>query len=112
MSSPKTTLEELRTNDLRLAIVMRRLGYGRFENVPIKRGRLVLDPWPTTIRTVKFGNATPNQPQSIAAGTELKKQIVELFAQISCIDSGLIRTLEFRGGLPFSVEIVVEPLCE
>jgi hypothetical protein len=38
------------------------LGYGRFESLRIERGEFVLDPWPTSVRSVKFGATTPNRP--------------------------------------------------
>lgn len=62
-------------------------------------------PWPTTIRSVKFGNATGNQPGIGFSGWEVKKQVAELFAFVRGINDGTIRVLEVRCGLPFSMEI-------
>ena len=88
---------------------MQQLGYGSFESLRIHKGELVLDPWPTTVRSVKFGNATTNQPDAESGKFELKKQVAELFAHVRAIKNGEIRVLEIRGGLPFSMEIIGKP---
>jgi len=71
----------------------------------IHQGELGLDPWPTTIRSIKFGNATPNRPPSESVDFELKNQVAEFFAYVRAIDTGVIRVLEVRGGVPFAMEV-------
>ena len=89
---------------------MQQLGFGRFESLRIHRGELVLDPWPTTVRSVKFGGGTtPNRPVDGSDEFELKTQIAELFAHVRGVEAGVIRVLEVRGGLPFCMEIADEP---
>ena len=102
--SPKSTCE-LRPNERRFLRAMQELGHGRFESLQIRQGELVLDPWPRTIRSVKFGNATPNRPLSGSADFELKDQATEFFAHVRTIAVGVIRVLEVRGGLPFAMEV-------
>jgi hypothetical protein len=85
---------------------MQELGYGRFESLQVRHGELILDPWPTTIRSVKFGNATPNRPPSESADYELKDQTAEFFGYVRTIDVGVIRVLEVRGGLPFCMDVM------
>jgi hypothetical protein len=99
------SLRDLRPAERRLVTVMRQLGYGRIECIRIDGGQLVLDPWPTVVRSIKFGSATPNQPDDKPDECALKKQIAEFLAQVRCVDDGVIRILEVRGGLPFSMEI-------
>jgi hypothetical protein len=89
---------------------MQELGHGRFECLRIFQGALVLDPWPATIRSVKFGNATPNRPLSGPAGFELKDQASEFFAYVRTVEVGVIRVLEVRGGLPFCMEVAHEEI--
>jgi hypothetical protein len=101
-------LAHLRPSERRFAAAMRRLGYGRFECLRIGNGDLILDPWPTTVRTVKFGNPTANHPAMTAEECELKQQITDFFSQVRSIDIGGIRVLEVRGGLSFSAEIANE----
>ena len=42
-------------SERRFTAGMQQLGFGHLECLRIKRGELVLDPWPPTIRNVKFG---------------------------------------------------------
>jgi hypothetical protein len=56
--APRST-RDLRPSERRFLAAMQQLVHGRFESLPIRQGELVLAPWPTTIRSVKFGNATP-----------------------------------------------------
>jgi hypothetical protein len=100
---------DLRPSERRVVTAMQELGYGRFESLRIQRGEFVLDPWPTTVRSVKFGQATPSQLGAGLDEFELKKQIAELFVHVRSINAGMIRVLEVRGGLPFCMEIATEP---
>jgi hypothetical protein len=59
-SSPISTLD-LRPSERRFVVAMQQLGYGRFESLQIRCGEFILDPWPTTIRSIKFGNTTPHR---------------------------------------------------
>lgn len=102
--SPRSTAD-LRPSERRFLRAMQELGHGRFESLRIRSGEIVLEPWPTTVRTIKFGNPTPNRPICGLAEFELKSEIAEFFAQVRTIDSGLIRVLEVRGGLPFSMDL-------
>jgi hypothetical protein len=83
---------------------MKRHGHCRFESVPIQRGELQLDPWPTMILTVKFG---PGEAQSPGQSEvcHLKRQVVQLFEYVRTVDSGEIRLLVVKYGLPFLMEI-------
>jgi len=83
---------------------MQQLGYGRFEFLRISRGELVLDPWPAGVRDVKFC-ARGNQREPANDDFLLKPQVAELIEYIRDVDAGEIRTLEVKGGLPFSMEI-------
>jgi hypothetical protein len=103
---------QLRPSERRFLRAIQELGHGRFEELRILQGELVLDPWPTTIRSVKFGNATPNRPPSESADFELKDQAAEFFAYVRAIDTGVIRILEVRGGLPFAMEVADYPTAQ
>jgi hypothetical protein len=84
---------------------MQQLGFGRFEFVPIARGELVLDPWPTTVRNIKFGASKVGRSKECPPEFELKKQVAEFFQHIRSIEGGEIRTLAVHNGLPFTMEI-------
>ena len=59
----------------------------------------------TIVRSVKFGDATPNRPDNQSGEFELKQQTAQLFEFVRSVDAGEIRVLEVRGGLPFTMEI-------
>jgi len=104
MSRPTSTRDLLAT-ERTFVTAMTNLGFGRFEYLRIERGELVLDPWPTTVRDVKFGSHDPGVAKMPPADFELKPQVAELFEYIRDVDAGEIRTLEVKSGLPFSMEI-------
>ena len=84
---------------------MRQIAFGRLESLRIENGELVLNPWPKTIRDVKFGTEDRSAPLTVPAEFELKRQVIELFEYVRAVDGGEILTLEIRHGLPFSMEI-------
>jgi len=104
MRGPAST-RDLLPSEYRFAIAMQQIGFGSFESVRIKSGELVLDPWPTTIRDVKFGSEDRSAPLTSSAEFQLKRQVVELFEYVREVDSGEIRCLEIRHGLPFAMEV-------
>ena len=101
---PRST-RDLRPTERRFVTALQQLGYGHFEALKIQHGELVLDPWPTTVRNVKF-DAQSSEPTDLAADEfALKQQVAELFDYVRSVDAGEIRALEVRHGLPFSMEI-------
>lgn len=103
LSSPKSTGDLLAT-ERKFVAAMQQLGFGRFEFLRIERGELVLDPWPTTVRCLKFCAKT-SQFEATAEDFLLKQQVVELFEYVRSVDVGEIRILEVKNSLPFSMEI-------
>jgi hypothetical protein len=100
---------DLLPSEQRFVVALQQLGFGRFEFVRIHLGELVLDPWPNVIRSVKFGAATPNRPGVGTDEFEVNLPVAEFFAHVRGVESGVIRVLEVRGGLPFSMEIAEGP---
>ena len=96
---------ELRSSERDFVAAMQRLGFGRFEFLRIYKGELALDPWPTTVRGVKFGSEDPATSRTPPDEFPLKRQVIEFFAYVREVDAGEIRTLEIRHGLPFSMEV-------
>ena len=108
--SPATT-KSLSPAERRFVAAMQRLWFGRFENIRIQAGELELDPWPTTIRNLKF-NPENSAPHVTATEFKLKQQVVELFRHIRSMEAGEIQTLQVRHGLPYSMEIITPNLAE
>jgi hypothetical protein len=88
---------------------MQQLSFGRFEFLRIDNGELVLDPWPTTIHGVKFGSEGATTARIPPHEFQLKRQVIELLEYVRAADTGEIRCLEFRHGLPFTMEIGHRP---
>jgi hypothetical protein len=95
---------ELRSSERAFVAAMQRLRFGRFEFLRIDTGELVLDPWPTTVRGVKFGSEDATSRMT-SDEFQLKRQVIEFFEYVRAVDAGKIRYLEVRHGLPFSMEV-------
>jgi len=106
MTQPVTT-QDLLPSEVTFVAAMQHLGFGLFEFLQIRSGELVLNPGPATVRHVKFGTPVMTGKPS-AASSELRPQIAEFFAYVREVDSGEIREVEVRHGLPFSMEIELE----
>ncbi len=104
MHAPAST-RDLLPSEYRFVIAMQHIGFGSFESLLIENGELVLDPWPTTIRGVKFGSEDRSASLTAPAEFELKRQVIELLEYVRAVEAGEIRTLEIRHGLPFSMEV-------
>jgi hypothetical protein len=107
--SRPTTTQDLLPSERVFLGAMHRLCHGRFEDLRIERGELVLDPWPRTIRQVRFGASDPGCEKELRAEFRLKEQLAQLFEYIRSVDTGRIQILEMRGGLPFAMQIVQAP---
>lgn len=106
MTSPVTT-QDLLNSEASFLAAMQRLGFGRFEYLQIRAGELVLHPWPSVVRDIKFATP-PNTGKPSEPRSDLRPQVVEFFAYVREVDAGEIRELEVRHGLPFSMEIEVD----
>jgi hypothetical protein len=95
---------DLLPSEQRFLTAMQEVGFGRFEYVQIRKGEIVLNPWPAAIRDVKFG-AEAGGERRAHTEFQLKRQVAEFFEYTRDIDAGEIRTLEIRHGLPFSMEV-------
>jgi hypothetical protein len=94
----------LRTTEMAFITAMQKLDFGRFRDLQIRDGELILDPWPTTIRDVKFASPKNGGNRELGAD-ELRPQVVEFFEYVRDVDGGEIHCLEVKHGLPFGMEI-------
>lgn len=95
---------DLLPSEQRFLTAMREVAFGRFEYVRIRKGQIVLDPWPAAIRDVKFGAESCGE-HTVHSEHQLKRQVAEFFEYTRDVDAGEIRALEVRHGLPFSMEV-------
>jgi hypothetical protein len=84
---------------------MQHLRFGRFEFLQIRDGELMLDPWPTTMRDVKFGPGDVAAHKPLPAEFDLKAQVADFFEYVRAVDTGEIRCLSVRNGLPWTMEV-------
>ena len=103
MKPPITHQDLLPTENAFLA-ALQALGFGRFEYLQIRSGELILNPRPTAVRDVKFA-AGQQLGRSTEGSSHLRPQVAEFFAYVRAVESGEIRELLVRHGLPFSMEI-------
>jgi hypothetical protein len=106
MTSP-ASITGLLASERSFVSAMQRLRFGRFELVQIRNGELVHDPCPTVVQTIKFGAGDASR--ALPEEFELKHQVIELFDYVREVRAGVIRCLEVRHGLPFSMEIEHRP---
>jgi hypothetical protein len=104
---PPVTTQELLASEATFLAAMQQLGFGRFEYLQIRGCELMLDPWPVTVRDIKFATP-PNVGRPSEPNFELRPQVAEFFAYVRDVDAGEIRELEVRHGLPFSMEIELQ----
>jgi hypothetical protein len=100
-----TSTRDLSPVERRFVHAMNDLWFGRFEFLRIECGELVLDPWPPTVRGVKFGSGDAATGKPVLDDFELKGQVAEFFEYAREVSAGEIRILEIRHGLPFSMEV-------
>ena len=100
---PRST-RDLSPSERDVVTLLQQLGFGHLESIRIRAGAVVLEPWPTVVKVLKFG-AAESQPPRASADFELKKSMSDLFDFIRGVDDGEIRRLEVRHGLPFSMEV-------
>jgi hypothetical protein len=110
--NPASDTRILSTRDLtpverRLVHALQRVVNGSLENCEIAQGQIRLDPWPVTIRDVRFGPGSPRMVTASSADFDLKAQLIELIRCIRSVESGLIRSLRIRGGLPAGMELIL-----
>ena len=106
--SRPTTTHDLLPSERAFLDETRRLEHGRYESLKIHNGELVLDPWPTAIRDLKFGAQYPGCEKELSSEFRLSQQQVQLFEYIRNMDAGEIRVLVIKSGLPFAMQIVQE----
>lgn len=107
---PPTRRDARHINDLsparrRLLELMAGTRYGRVEDLHVRGGEPLFDPRPRVTRTVKIaGPKAPPLPP--AGGRELRREWLEVFAELDALGDGVVRRIELANGLPLFVEVV------
>ena len=107
--SRATWTHDLSASERRFVAAMNELGFGRFELLRIERGELVLDPWPKTVRIVRFGAENSPAHKALQDEFELKRPVVTFLEYVRAIEDGQILCLQVLRGLPVSMEVMHRP---
>jgi len=105
-----TNREEISKRDLseprrRLLELMQEVNYGRIENLEVRDGEPVFDPPPRIIRKIKIAAANGPRPEIKSHDFTLRKEVVEFFEHLETLGAGVVRCIEIKNGLPFSMDI-------
>jgi hypothetical protein len=91
----------------RLVELVRRIHFGRIENLTVRGGDPLFDRGETVVREVKFGGE--NEPRfGSHAGAALTDRTVEMFRYFDTLGNCLVRFLEVKHGKPFKMNVVAE----
>ena len=89
----------------RLLELMQRLNFGFVESLAFRDGQPVFSPPPRLVREVKFGADNGPRPEADQRDFTLKARVLDLFAHLEALGSGVIRRLEVKHGLPFLMTV-------
>ena len=85
---------------------MQQIKFGRIEHLRVWHGEPSFDPAPKVVKRLKIGGENGSRLE-IGPDFLLKGHVVELFEAIRELDTGVIRAIDVKHGLPFSVEMEV-----
>ena len=89
----------------RLVELMQRTNYGRIERLAVRDGQPLFDPPPTVVRKIKIAADNGPRPELTARDFVLKKEVVEFLRHLDAMGTGMVRCIEIKNGLPFSMDI-------
>ncbi len=102
-NKPPVCTQDLLPSERELLKAANFLRFGRIEQIPVRGGKLFLEENAKFIKVLKLGTASSQcePPEDFT----LRASVVQLFAQLRNVNPGMVRVLEVRHGLPFSVEL-------
>ena len=89
----------------RLVALMQSTHFGRIEALTVRDGQPVFDPPPRMIRKIKIAAANGPRAETIPQDFTLRKEMVEFFEHLEALGTGVVRCIEIKNGLPFSMDI-------
>ena len=112
-SSPRPQRKSgLSAGQRRLLELMQSIHFGRIRRLRVRGGEPDLSQPCQVMRTVKMAGQNGAHAASQLLDYELKREIVELFEQLTALGDGMVDTIEVKNGLPFSLEIRASFVCE
>ncbi len=95
---------ELSVPQRKLLTLMKKVGYGRINNLAVEKGEPVISPDSSIERDLKL-DADDTRIKS-TEDFQLKKKVIKFFEQLMEIKDGFIRKIEIRGGLPVQIQTI------
>jgi len=88
----------------RLLELMQTTHYGKIKDLSVKDGQPILVPPPRVIRKIKIAAKDP-RTKAASGDFTLKKEITEFFEHLDRLGTGVVKCIEVKNGLPFSMDI-------
>ncbi len=86
----------LNEHQQKLIELMQGINFGRIEDLTVRNGESGFDPPPQVVREIKFGEENGPRQEVSAEDFALKSQAAELFAQLDCLGSGTVLSLDIK----------------
>lgn len=102
-------LKNLSREKKRLIKLMRLINFGRIEHLVFRNGQPVFDPVPRFICKIKTQIKHNQKPVINKDDFTLKKEIWELFKNMTLISNGTILSIEIQYGLPVRIDVERNP---
>ncbi|MCA9054442.1 MAG: hypothetical protein KDA75_11425 [Planctomycetaceae bacterium] len=81
------------------------LNHGWIEDLPVRGGDPVMDPQPVVFHHFKFKAENGPREELEFHDFVLKEEHLELIAFLDRLKDGVIKRLDFKGGLPFDMSV-------
>ena len=88
----------------RLVELMQSTNYGKIKGLSVKAGQPVFDPPPRVVQRIKIAAANRSRTGSPSGDFTLKKEITEFFEHLDRLGTGLVKCIEVKDGLPFTLD--------
>jgi hypothetical protein len=103
LQAPLTT-QDLSPGQPSLVKLMREHQFGRIENMKVRSGQPILDQNAKVIRIARLAGQGGIADVAKREEFELKREVRALLNELARLQDGIVLRLEFRHGLPFSLE--------
>jgi hypothetical protein len=115
MGAHTPTFSSLSPAEKNLIRLIQSIGCGRLRHLAVREGQPCFEAPLTAVRRVRLVKANTTQLQVVPTGAgavdfPLKREMLDLLAQIRGIKYGMVERLEVLHGLPTAIEIA-EPLA-
>jgi hypothetical protein len=110
MGVPDVTFSSLSPSFQRLVRLMQSICHGRLRNLVIRNGEPTFDPPPTAVRVLKLDRPNACHPGAAAEDFPVRREVLDLIAQVRGVRNGTIERLEVVNGMPQLAE-VAEPVA-